>query len=74
MPKSPTILGSSTKIPYASEQGIFLAEQGIKVPCSAKNREISRLTRHLLDAFRPEARPAEKMGVLTTPRGPVVYA
>jgi len=46
------ILGGSTKIPYASGQGIFLAEQGIKVPCSAENKDIARLTRRLLDAFR----------------------
>jgi len=38
--KSPTIQGGSRKIPYAREQGIFSAEQGIKVPCSAENREI----------------------------------
>jgi hypothetical protein len=27
------------KIPYAGEQGLFSAEQGIKVPCSAENRD-----------------------------------
>jgi hypothetical protein len=43
--KSPAIPGDSTKIPYTSEQGIFSAEQGIKVPCSAENRDMPRLTR-----------------------------
>jgi len=52
-PKSPMILGCSKKIPYASEQGIFSAEQGIKVPCSAENREISRRPDH------PRARAAK---------------
>jgi hypothetical protein len=41
------IPADSTKIPYAAEQGIFLAEQGIQIPCSAQSRDISRLTRRL---------------------------
>jgi hypothetical protein len=44
------IRGGSTKIPYASEQGIFSAEQGIKVPCSCKNR----------DNLAPDAPPARR--------------
>jgi hypothetical protein len=40
--KSPTIRGGSGKIPYAPEQGINSAELGIKVPCSAENRDIAR--------------------------------
>src|SRR5208283_4046551 len=43
VPKSPMILGGSSKIPYAGEQRNFSAEQGINVPCSAENTEISRL-------------------------------
>jgi len=50
------------KIPYAGEQGIFSAEQGIKVPCSAKNRDVPRPMRRLLDAFRTEARAGRKDG------------
>jgi hypothetical protein len=50
-------------IPYAGEQGIFSAYQGIKVPCSAEHRDISRLMRRLLGAFRAQARRAEKIGV-----------
>jgi len=45
VPKGPTIRSRSAKIPYAAEQGINSAEQGIKVPCSAENRDISRLVR-----------------------------
>jgi len=33
------ILGGSRYTPYAGEQGINSAHQGIKVPCSAENRE-----------------------------------
>jgi hypothetical protein len=44
-PKNPTIGGGSSKIPYAGDQGIKSAHQGIKVPCSAENRDISRLIR-----------------------------
>ena len=51
------------KIPYAREQGIFSAEQGIKVPCSEKNRDISRLMRRLLDAFPQKRGKAEKKRV-----------
>jgi len=61
VPKSPTIRGDSRKIPYAGEQGTNSAEQEIKVPCSAENRDISRLMRRLFDAFRAQARPAEKI-------------
>jgi hypothetical protein len=60
--KSPTILGSSGKIPCAGEQAINSAEQGTKVPSSVENRDISRLTRRLSGAFRAPARPAEKIG------------
>src|SRR5208337_599290 len=60
-PKSPMILGGSGKIPYRSEQGVYFAQQGIKVPCSAENRDNSRLMRRLFDAFRAQARPAEKI-------------
>jgi hypothetical protein len=28
-------------IPYPAEQGIFWPEQGIQIPCSAENRDIS---------------------------------
>jgi hypothetical protein len=45
--KSPTSLGGSGKIPYAGEQGINSAYQGIKVPCSAENRDIARTPRRL---------------------------
>jgi hypothetical protein len=31
--------------------GNFFAEQGMKIPCSAKSRDISRLTRRLFGAF-----------------------
>jgi hypothetical protein len=48
------IRGASTKIPHAREQGIFSAEQGIKVPCSAENRDTSRLTGRLPDANEPQ--------------------
>jgi len=54
-PKSPMILGGSGKITYASEQGICFAEQGIKVPCSAVNRDIVRLIRRLFEAFHARA-------------------
>jgi hypothetical protein len=56
------ILGDSTKIPYASEQGTFSAEQGINVPCSAENRDIWRLTRRLPDAFPAESAACRKDG------------
>src|SRR5208337_4297116 len=56
VPKSPTIQGGSRKIPYASEQGDFFAEQGIEVPCWAENRDISRLMRRLFDANPAEAK------------------
>ena len=52
--KSPTIRAGSTKIPYAVEQGINSDEQGIKVPCSAENRDAARLILRLFDVFRPE--------------------
>jgi hypothetical protein len=45
--KSAAIPGCSSNIPYGAEQGILLAEQGIKVPCSAENRDISRQKRRL---------------------------
>ena len=51
VPKSPMIRGGSRKIPYAAEQGINSAHQGIKVPCSAENRDISRLMRRLVRRF-----------------------
>jgi len=63
--KSATIRGGSTKIPYPAEQGGFSAEQGTEVPCSARTgmrRDIARLMRRLSDAFRAQARPAEKSG------------
>jgi hypothetical protein len=46
------ILGHFGKIPYAGEQGDFLAYQGIQVPCSAECRDISRLDAPLV---RPRA-------------------
>ena len=56
-PKSPAIRAGSSKIPYAIEQGINSAEQGIKVPCSAENRDIARLTCSLLDAAEKTTAP-----------------
>jgi len=50
VPKSPTIRGGSGTIPYAGEQGINSPYQGIKVPSSAENRDIARLTRRLFGA------------------------
>src|SRR5208337_2500465 len=44
--------------------------QGIKVPCSAKSRDISRLTR-LADAFGAEARAGRKDGGAAASRDPV---
>ena len=52
VPKRPMIRGVSRRIPYTAEQGINSAHQGIKVPCSVENRDISRLTRSRSDTFR----------------------
>jgi hypothetical protein len=48
--KSATISADSGNIPYASEQRHCLADQGIEVPCSADNRDNSRLMRRLFGA------------------------
>jgi hypothetical protein len=53
--KSPMIRAGSAKIPYSTEQGIFSAEQGIQIPCSAESRDISRLTRRPSGRFRAQA-------------------
>jgi len=50
--KSPRISGDYGKIPYPAEQGHYLADQGTRVRCSADVRDISRLMRRLLGAFR----------------------
>ena len=42
----------STKIPYSARQGIFLAEQGIEIPCSVECRDNSRSSGRPFDAFR----------------------
>jgi hypothetical protein len=72
------IRGGSIKIPYASEQGIFSVDQGIKVPCSAENRDKSRLNAPPARRFPERKRgKAEKTGVQaieTTSRDPVVHA
>jgi hypothetical protein len=45
--KSASIPSISSKFPAGAEQGIFSAEQGIKVPCSRESRDISRQKRRL---------------------------
>jgi hypothetical protein len=45
------IRGGSGKLPYAAEQGMNSAEPGIKVPCSAENRDNARLMRRLAFIF-----------------------
>ena len=49
--KNQTILGHSSKIPCAVEQGIFLAEQGIQIPCSDESRDISAGVRPLTETL-----------------------
>jgi hypothetical protein len=41
--QSPMIPGESRQIPYAAEQGLISAEQGIEIPCSGKCRDNSRV-------------------------------
>jgi len=53
--KIPAIRGGSSNIPYAAEQGMNSAHQGVKVPCSAENRDFSRLLRRLSGVFRASA-------------------
>jgi hypothetical protein len=54
------ILGDSAQIPYAAEQGHYLAHQGIEVPCSA-NAGISRaFARRLSGAFARRGKEPER--------------
>ena len=62
------------KIPYASEQGIFSAEQGIKVPCSEKNRDISRLNAPPGRRFPRGSAEKPKRWGCNDARDPVVHA
>ena len=49
---SPMIPGGSSNIPYAAEQGINSPYQGIKVPCSAENRDNGALPRLVRSRLR----------------------
>jgi hypothetical protein len=55
------IPGMSGEIPYAGEQGHYSAVQGIKVPCSAECKDISRLKP--LIHFAARKRGGQKVGV-----------
>jgi hypothetical protein len=68
------IPGIFTKIPYAREQGIFSAEQGIKVPCSAENRDISALGSPPHRRFPRGSAAGRKEGGAMTPCDLVVHA
>ena len=70
VPKSAAIRGGSGQIPYAGEQGTNSADQGMKVPCSAENRDISRRPRRPFDALRGKrGRPKRRAQRCSPTRG-----